>query len=413
MDLITEEHERIEAIKRANEGERPVDIYHSLKRSKKWFYKWLKRYRTGYKKWYQNHSKKANAIVNKTDERIERTIVEIRTILMDGDSESTRYSPVGPESIQYHMEQMGYISTEIPSISTIKRIIKRNNLRVNKKERYKRVKSKGRHTILKPQYIDEIHQMDYVGPRHIKGFGPVNSLHLKDVVGHQVAGCQYRDKSMNNIMMFLLDYWISHPIPKYLQVDNGMCFAGHFKHPRSISRFVRLALQVGIEVVFIAPSKPWMNGTVEEFNKQFDRLFWTREIFIDLQDMQTKWLNFQRKQNEFQSWKLRDKGLQSNKPIHFLRNDFAIDTNNIPLVNGKIHFIRIVNSKGQISLLNEQFETGKEYIGEYVWATVETMNQLLTIRYKDRNLTVRDIKKYNYEIIEDVCDNNFSIFKTG
>jgi len=114
MDLTPEEHERIEAIKRANEGERPVDIYHSLKRSKKWFYKWLKRYRTGYKKWYQNHSKKANAIVNKTDERIERTIVEIRTILMDGDSESTRYSPVGPESIQYHMEQMGYISTEIP-----------------------------------------------------------------------------------------------------------------------------------------------------------------------------------------------------------------------------------------------------------------------------------------------------------
>ncbi len=413
MDLTPEESRRVEAIKRVNEGEKPADIYHSLKRSKKWFYKWLKRYRSGQKNWYLDRSKKAYVISNKTDERIENSIVEIRTILMDGDSESTRYSPVGSESIQYHMEQMGYISTEIPSISTIKRIIKRNNLRVNKKERYKRVKSKGRHTILKPQYIDEIHQMDYVGPRYIKGFGPVNSLHLKDVVGHQVAGCQFRDKSMNNIMMFLLDYWLSHPIPKYIQVDNGMCFAGHFKHPRSISRFVRLALQVGIEVVFIAPSKPWMNGTVEEFNKQFDRLFWTREIFIDLQDMQTKWLNFRRKQNEFQSWKLRDKGLQSNKPIHFLRNDFAIDTNNIPLANGKIHFIRIVNSKGQISLLNEQFEAGKEYIGEYVWATVETMNQLLTIRYKDRNLTIRDIKKYNYDIIEDVCDSDFSIFKFG
>ena len=413
MDLTPEESRRVEAIKRVNEGEKPADIYHSLKRSKKWFYKWLKRYRSGQKNWYLDRSKKAYVISNKTDERIENSIVEIRTILMAGDSEFTRYSPVGSESIQYHMEQMGYISTEIPSISTIKRIIKRNNLRVNKKERYKRVKSKGRHTILKPQYIDEIHQMDYVGPRYIKGFGPVNSLHLKDVVGHQVAGCQYRDKSMNNIMMFLLDYWLSHPIPKYIQVDNGMCFAGHFKHPRSISRFVRLALQVGIEVVFIAPSKPWMNGTVEEFNKQFDRLFWTREIFIDLQDMQTKWLSFRRKQNEFQSWKLRDKGLQSNEPIHFLRNDFAIDTNNIPLANGKIHFIRIVNSKGQISILNEHFEAGKEYIGEYVWATVETMNQLLTIRYKDRNLTIRDIKKYNYEIVEDVYDSDFSIFKFG
>ena len=34
--------------------------------------------------------------------------------------------------------------------------------------------------------IDEIHQIDFVGPRYIKGFGPINSLHLKDVVGCQV-----------------------------------------------------------------------------------------------------------------------------------------------------------------------------------------------------------------------------------
>jgi len=151
MDLTPEESRRVEAIKRVNEGEKPADIYHSLKRSKKWFYKWLKRYRSGQENWYLDRSKKAYVIFNKTDERIENSIVEIRTILMDGYSESTRYSPVGSESIQYHMEQMGYISTEIPSISTIKRIIKRNNLRVSKKERYKRVKSKGRHTILKPQ----------------------------------------------------------------------------------------------------------------------------------------------------------------------------------------------------------------------------------------------------------------------
>ncbi|MEA3457706.1 MAG: integrase core domain-containing protein [Candidatus Thermoplasmatota archaeon] len=413
MDLTPKERERIEAIKCANEGERPVDIYHSLKRSKKWFYKWLKRYRTGHKNWYQDCTKKASSIANKTDERIESSIVEIRTILMNGKCESIKYSPLGPEAIQYQMEQMGYTSVEIPSISTITRIIKRNNLRMNKKERYKRVRSKGRHTLLNPHYIDEIHQMDYVGPRYIKGFGPVNSLHLKDVIGRQVAGFQYQDKSMNNVMMFLLNYWISHPIPKYLQVDNGMCFAGHFKHPRSISRFVRLALQVKIEIIFIAPSKPWMNGTVEEFNKQFDRLFWTREIFSDLKDMQTKWLNFQRKQNEFQNWKLRGKGLQSNKPIRFLRNDFSIDIHNIPLVTGKIHFIRIVDSKGQISLLNEQFKVGKEYIGEYVWATVETGNQLLTICYKDQKLVVRNIERYDYHIAEAVNDIDLSIFRSG
>ena len=413
MDLTPEESRRVEAIKRVNEGEKPADIYHSLNRSKKWFYKWLKRYQSGQENWYLDRSKKAYVISNKTDERIENSIVEIRTQLMEGNCESVKYFPVGPEAIQYQMEKLGYAPVEIPSISTIIRIIKRNNLRMNKKERYKRVKSKGRHTILTPQYIDEIHQMDYVGPRHIKGFGPVNSLHLKDVIGRQVAGFQYRDKSMNNVMIFLLDYWRSHPIPKYLQVDNGMCFAGHFKHPRSISRFVRLALQFGVEVIFIAPSKPWMNGTVEEFNKQFDRLFWTREIFVDLEDIQTKWLKFGKKQNEFQSWKLRNKGLQSIKPIQFLRNDCSINTNKIPLTNGKIHFIRIVDSNGQIKLLNEQFKVGKEYIGEYAWATIETGNQQLTIYYKDQKLVVRNIKRYDYEIDETVNDIDLSIIRSS
>ena len=177
------------------------------------------------------------------------------------------------------MEELGYDPSVIPSVSTIKRIIRRNKLRVNKKERYKRIRSKRRYTILKPEYIDEMHQMDFVGPRHIKGFGPINSLHLKDVVGHQVAGNQYLGKSMDNVMTFLLKYWKQHPIPRYIQTDNGMSFIGDYIHPRTFSRFVRLCLYMGIEVVFIAPAKPWMNGTIERFNKDFDRLFWNREKF--------------------------------------------------------------------------------------------------------------------------------------
>ena len=105
---------------------------------------------------------------------------------MNGIDESSRYSFVGAEAIKFKLEELGYKPTEIPSLSTIKRIIKRNKLLVYVKERYKRVKSKGRHTIIKPTCIDEMHQMDFVGPRYIKGFGNINSLHLKDVVGRQV-----------------------------------------------------------------------------------------------------------------------------------------------------------------------------------------------------------------------------------
>jgi len=133
-----------------------------------------------------------------------------------------------------------------------------------------------------------MHEIDFVDPRYTKGFGPINSLHLKDVVGCQVEGNQYVGKRMNNVMEFPLDYWTSYPISRYLQIDNGMSFAGDYIHPRSISRFVRLCLYVGIEVIFIAPAKPWMNGTIEAFNKEFYRLFWRQETYTSLSDIQAK-----------------------------------------------------------------------------------------------------------------------------
>ncbi len=413
MEYTPEEEERIKAIQMHLEGEEPIEVYRSIGRSKRWFSKWFDRYKTGRNGWYKDLPKRAKEIPHKTKEQIEQAIVNIRKILMDGTADSTKYSCVGAEAIQFQMEEFGYKPSDIPSISTIKRIIKRNKLRVNKPERYKRIRSKGRHTILKPEYIDEMHQIDFVGPRHITGYGPINSVHLKDVAGRQAAGRQYDEKSMDNAMDFLLNYWKLHPIPKYLQVDNGMCFAGDYKYPKSFSRFVRLALYVGIEVVFIAPSKPWMNGTIEEFNKGFDRRFWKKEQFIDLDDIRKKSPIFFEKENKFNAWKLRNENLKAINPTRMLPEDFMIDVNNLPLVTGKIHFIRVVDSRGKINVLNEYFEVGKEYTEEYVWATIETMEQTFTVYYKDANLTVREIKKFNYDINENVHKRNHSIFRLG
>lgn len=413
MEYTPEEEERIKAIQRHLEGEEPIDVYRSIGRSKRWFNKWFDRYKMGRNGWYKDLPKRAKEIPHKTKEQIEQAIVNIRKVLMDGTADSTKYSCVGAEAIQFQMEEFGYKPSEVPSISTIKRIIKRNKLRVNKPERYKRIRSKGRHTILKPEYIDEMHQIDFVGPRHITGYGPINSVHLKDVAGRQAAGRQYNEKSMDNAMDFLLNYWKQHPIPKYLQVDNGMCFAGDYKYPKSFSRFVRLTLYVGIEVVFIAPSKPWMNGTIEEFNKGFDKRFWKKEQFIDLDDIRKKSHIFFEKENKFNAWKLRNENLKAINPTRMLPEDFIIDVNNLPLVTGKIHFIRVVDSRGKINVLNEYFEVGKEYTEEYVWATIETMEQTLTVYYKDANLTVREIKKFNYDINENVHEHNHSIFRLG
>lgn len=398
------EEERIEAIKRYVEGEKQIDICKNLGKSKSWFVKWLNRYNSGNENWYKEQLKRAKIHPNKIDKSIENAIVSIRNSLMEDSGKTTKYGYLGAEAIQFHMEELGYDPSVIPSVSTIKRVIRRNKLRVNKKERYKRVRSKGRYTILKPEYIDEMHQMDFVGPRHIKGFGPINSLHLKDVVGHQTSGNQYLGKSMDNVMTFLLKYWKRYPIPRYIQTDNGMSFAGDYIHPRIFSRFVRLCLYVGIEVVFIAPSKPWMNGSIEQFNKDFDRLFWKRETFTSLKNIQNKFKTFIESHNKFILWKEKSRDLQSITPKRTLARNFKIDVNNIPLVTGKVHFIRIVDSKGDIIVINESFHIGQEYIGEYVWATIDIGEQSLIILYNDENMNVHKITQFNYIIDQQVHD---------
>lgn len=93
-----------------------------------------------------------------------------------------------------------------------------------------------------------------------------------------------------------------------------------------------------------------------------------------------------------------------------LRRDSKINLNEIPVVAGKIHFIRIVDSKGEVIVLNERFHVGEEYIGEYVWATIDTKEQSLDIVYNDEVMVVQKIRRFDYGINENVVDPEKCIF---
>ena len=52
-----EEQVRKNAIERYLKGELPKTIYSELNRSKEWFFKWLKRFRSGSSDWYKDRSR--------------------------------------------------------------------------------------------------------------------------------------------------------------------------------------------------------------------------------------------------------------------------------------------------------------------------------------------------------------------
>ena len=398
-----EEEKRIIAVKLYLKGEKRTNICKDLNRSKGWLSKWVNRYKTGKEDWYKSHSRAPKNPGKKIKDEIENAVINVRKSLMDGDRHESKYLGVGADAIQYRMHKLGFPDDETPSVSTITRIVKKHKLKINKRERYKRVKSKKRYTILNPTRINEMHQIDFVGPRFIKGYGAISSLNLIDVVSNQVHIEQNNSKSMDTVIAFLIRYWNNNAIPRYLQVDNGMNFIGDFIHPRKFSRFIRLCLYVGVEAVFITPRSPWMNGSIENFNKWFDEKFWVKEIFVDLEDMRIKSTYFVDQYNDLSIWKKRNKELEQIEPIRMLKETVEINLNKLPLIEGKVHFIRRVDNDGEINVLNETFGIGKEFISEYVWATICLRKQRLEVYYRGQDHDVAKlIKEFDYDVIEKI-----------
>jgi transposase InsO family protein len=218
---------------------------------------------------------------------------------------------------------------------------------------------------------------------------------------------------MNNVIDFLILYWGNNPIPRYLQVDKGMYFIGDFRYPRKFSRFIRLCLYAGIEAVFITPSSPWMNGSIENFNKWFNAKFWEKETFTSLEDMRTKSTHFVCQRNDLSAWKKRDKGLEQIEPVRMLKDAAEINPDKLPVTDGKIHFIRMVDGAGQINVLNEVFKVGEAFISEYVWVTICLKKQKIEVYYRAQDQDAAAlIKEFDYDVNEVVKPLRRDIWKT-
>ena len=146
-----------------------------------------------------------------------------------------------------------------------------------------------------------------------------------------------------------------------------------------------------------------MNGSIENFNNWFGDKFWEKEDFTSLEDIRTKSLHFIDQYNALSAWKKRDKRLTQINPANMLNDDVKINLDKLPLTKGKIHFIRKVDNEGRISILNEVFFLSKEFIGEYVWTTIDLTQQRIKVSYqaKDQD-TAALIKNLAYTIDEKI-----------
>lgn len=115
-----EEEIRRQAILRNLQGEKPKTIYSNLNRSKKWFFKWFKRYKTGLDDWYKNKSKAPVKRPRQTGTDERELIITIRKKL-----EAESFAQIGASAIKWELHKL---RVHLPSDSTIKRILKKEGL---------------------------------------------------------------------------------------------------------------------------------------------------------------------------------------------------------------------------------------------------------------------------------------------
>lgn len=273
---MEEEKTRQKAIKLFQSGVNVSEICRQLNKSRKWFYKWRNRFISKpLEEWYKDESKAPKHFPKKRSPHIEQEILAVRKGL-----QAEKYAQVGAVSIQYEFFSQG---KAVPAVWTINRVLKEHGLIKKKSTKYqsKNLPYPGK------KYIS-VHQMDFVGPRYIKGFGRIYSLNIIDTETHFAHINAVPGKSVKYVIQSVIRFWKQYGFPDYLQVDNELSFRGSNKYPRSLGKLIRFALSQDVGVIFIPISEPWRNGIIEQFNDKFDKYFYRKNVFADLDDMKKK-----------------------------------------------------------------------------------------------------------------------------
>ncbi len=154
-------------------------------------------------------------------------------------------------------------------------------------------------------------------------------------------------------------------------MDNESCFSGGYKHPGVIGRVVRLALYVGVQPVFSPFYPPESNAFVERFHQDYSDFVWNKAHLENLAAVRQRSAGF------FPNYSHHHSALAGQSPqeihralsVRKLPADFSLP-NRLPITAGQVHFLRAVDEKRNVLILNKVWSAGKGLPGQGIWATL-------------------------------------------
>lgn len=385
---------RQRAIRLKQAGRTVSWICQRLERSREWFYKWWDRYWSEGAAGLRDRSHAPQTCRTKLPSDIQQAILDTRDHLMQRHGPCERYRLAGAPTLRHELACLGY--NPLPSRRTIERVLQRGGRTSPAFHPQPRVASRD-YPGQPPKCSNQLHQVDLVGPRYLKGSRRQwFFLVYRDVYdGAVYIEFQPRPK-LEMVLAFIVRAWQRLGLPKILQVDNSDLF-GLTSHPGSLNRFVRLVLLVGVELTFIPEHEPWRNGSIEHFNGWFqERLFAIqlhsptqvrRELTVMMttcfQEHLHPHLHFQTTAQVRQTLTKRS-----------LPHNFCGHLQPLPVAIGRVSFIRRVRPSGRITVLGVKFNIGKRLAHQYVSAKLYT--RLMTLKVHQRG---RLIKQFDFPFV--------------
>ena len=366
-------------------GDSVESICSTLKRSKPWFHKWWKRYLAMGPEGLYDLTRANHHVARQTPPHIERAILSVRRRREARATPQTRYGQIGAPAIREELRTLGL--TPLPSVRTIARILKQAGL-TNPSVRLAQPLAQSAYPGPQAHDSNQIHQVDVVGPRYLKGDKTrYYFLVCKDVFDQAVYLELVKGRSMDGVLAFLIHAWQQLGLPEMVQFDNGREFCGFGYAARYLSRVIRLCLRLEVEPIFIPFGKPQRNGSVENFNGWFQPVLLKRpycrpgDLRRQLQLLMTT-TNEQHVHPQL-GYKTPTQ-YRRGKRLRVLPANFSLDDQKLPICVGKITFIRLLFAEGHINILEQRFKVGKRLKFQYVKATLYTKHQTLKVYHNGR-----------------------------
>lgn len=375
-------------------GESVETICHRLKRSEKWFHKWWQRYVVEGPDGLYDLSRAPQTVVDRIPPHVERTIVSIRRRLEAHATPETRYQRIGAPTVQAELKALQV--TPLPSLRTIERVLHRHGLTSPRMRMAPPINPNGYPAPVADD-SNQLHQVDLVGPVYLKGQRQRWYIYVcKDVFDGAVHLKLARSRWMDEVLTFLIEAWQHLGLPAQVQFDNAREFCGWGKAARYLSRVIRLCLYLRVTPIFIPQRRPQHNGAVENFNGWFQPLLFQRQFKYpailrrELARLMTT-VNEQHVQSRLGQRTAAQ--YRRGKRLRRLPARFSLNTDALPVSEGRVTFIRQVSRRGKIALLGQTFAVGRRYKFNYVKVILNTRRQRLTVY-----VTGKVLKHWSYKL---------------